>query len=70
MSWEPLAAIVSHMGWDDDDDWPEPDHDPESLERRRKALRDIAPMRDRLMRAAYAGLGILLIVVIVLALTR
>ena len=58
------------MGWDDDDDWPEPDHDPESLERRRKALRDIAPMRDRLMRAAYAGLGILLIVVIVLALTR
>lgn len=58
------------MGWDDDDDWPEPDHDEESLERRRKAIRDMAAVRRNFIRAAYAGLGILLIVVIVLALTR
>ena len=57
------------MGWDDDD-WPEADHDPESLERRRKAIEDMASVRRMFIRAAYAGLGILVIVVVVLALTR
>jgi hypothetical protein len=58
------------MGWDDEDEWPEPDRDPESLERRRRAIGEVASARRRLLRWAYAGLGILLIVVIVLALTR
>ena len=57
------------MGWDDDDDWT-PDRDPESLERRRRAIAEIAGSRRRLMRWAYGIIGILLIVVIVLALTH
>jgi hypothetical protein len=56
------------MAWDDEDEWPEPDRDPESLERRRAALRQGAEARRRLLRWVYAGLAILLIVVIVLAL--
>ena len=57
------------MPWDDDDDWT-PDRDPESLERRRRAIGEIVSSRRRLMRWAYGIIGILLIVVIVLALTR
>lgn len=58
------------MGWDeDDDDWT-PDHDPESLERRREAIAEIAGARRRLLRWVYGILGILLIVVIVLAYTH
>ena len=54
----------------DDDEWPEPERDPEVLENARRQLRDLQEMRRRLLRWTYAGLGILLIIVIVLATTR
>ena len=59
------------MAYDDDDDWPEPERDPEKLEaaRRRIAAAMRGPRR-RLLRWTYAGLGILLIVVILLATLR
>jgi hypothetical protein len=58
------------MPLDDDDDWPEPEHDPEKLARARESLAGMAAVRRRALRWVYAGLGVLLIVVIVLALTR
>ncbi|MEW6583808.1 MAG: hypothetical protein AB1416_13720 [Actinomycetota bacterium] len=58
------------MAWEDDDKWPEPDRDPESLERRRRAIGEITRTRQRLTRWAYTIIGILIVVVIVLATTR
>ncbi len=60
------------MAWDDDDDeWGKslPD-DPESVERRREARAKVDAARRRALRWAYAVLGVLLVVVIVIALTR
>jgi hypothetical protein len=57
------------VGWDDDEDWT-PDRDPESLERRRRAIGEITRARQRLTRWAYSIIAILIVVVIVLALTR
>jgi len=60
------------VAWDDDDDeWGKelPD-DPESVERRRKTMLGMAALRRRALRWAYAALGILVIVVVVVALTR
>jgi len=56
--------------FDDDDDWPEPEHDPEKLQHARETLRCEAEMRRKALRWVYAGLAVLVIVVIVLALTR
>jgi hypothetical protein len=55
------------VAWDDDEEWPEPDRDPRAVERRQ---REIDAWRRRALRYAYAAVGILLIVVIVVALTR
>lgn len=60
------------MAWDDDDDeWGKelPD-DPESVERRRQTRRGLDLLGRRSMRWAYAALGVLVIVVVVVALTR
>ena len=60
------------MAYDDDDDWPEPERDSEEL--RAASRRRIARMRRtsvrRMLRWTYAGLGVLLILVIVLATLR
>ena len=59
------------MPYDDDDDWPEPERDSEEL--RAASRRRIAEMREtrqRMLRWTYAGLGVLLIVVILLATLR
>ena len=59
------------MAYDDDDDWPEPERDSEKL--RAASRRRIAEMREtrqRMLRWTYAGLGLLLIVVILLATLR
>ena len=59
------------MAYDDDDDWPEPERDSEEL--RAASRRRIAEMREtrqRMLRWTYAGLGVLLIVVILLATLR
>ncbi|MGD9695031.1 MAG: hypothetical protein AB7V42_05155 [Thermoleophilia bacterium] len=58
------------MAYDDEDDWPKPRHDPESEEIVRERLRSTAEVRRRVLRWVYAGLGVLLIVVLVLAYTR
>jgi hypothetical protein len=56
------------MPWDDDDEWPKPSHDPESVEHRRKAIREILEANRRALRWVYAGLGVLIALVLYLAL--
>ena len=56
------------MAWDDDEDWPELPDDPESIERRRRAMREVSEFRRRALRWAYAGLGFLIALVVYLAL--
>ena len=59
------------MAYDDDDDWPEPERDSEEL--RAASRRRIAEMRrtrQRILRWTYAGLGVLLVLVILLATLR
>ncbi len=51
----------------DDDDWPEPDTDPEVITRKRENARAAAIGATRALRLVYAALAILLVVVIVLA---
>jgi hypothetical protein len=59
------------VAYDDEDDWPEPERDPAKLEEaRRRIAADTRAMRQKVLRYVYAGLGILLIIVIVLAVTR
>ncbi len=58
------------MAYDDDDDWPEPERDPEKLAIARRQMASLGETRKRLLRWTYAGLGILLIVVILLATLR
>ncbi|HMN98089.1 MAG TPA: hypothetical protein PKD59_01615 [Miltoncostaeaceae bacterium] len=59
------------MAYDDDDDWPEPEHDPEKLDAARRQLAaDSRALRQKVLRYVYAGLGILLIIVILLATLR
>jgi hypothetical protein len=55
---------------DDDDDWPEPERDPEKLAIARERLASTREVRKRILRWTYAGLGILLIVVVLLATLR
>jgi hypothetical protein len=59
------------VAYDDDDDWPEPERDPEKLEAARRSIAGATrETRRRILRWTYAGLAILLIVVILLATLR
>ena len=58
------------MAYDDDDEWPEPERDPEKLEIARQRLASMLDQRKRILRWTYAALGVLLILVIVLATLR
>jgi len=59
------------MAYDDEDEWPEPERDPAKLEHaRRQIAADTRAMRQKVLRYVYAGLAILLIVVILLAVFR
>ena len=59
------------MAYDDDDDWPEPERDPEKIEAARRSIAGgMRETRRRILRWTYAGLAILLIVVILLATLR
>ena len=58
------------MAHDDDDEWPEPERDPEKLEITRQRLASSFDLRKRILRWTYAGLGVLLILVILLATLR
>lgn len=54
----------------DDDDFPEPIHDPEQLERARSAYASTYQLRRRVLRWAYVVLALLVLLVVILALTR
>ena len=59
------------MAYDDDEDWPEPERDPEKLERARQSIAAATRQtRQKMLRWTYAGLGVLLIIVILLATLR
>ncbi len=58
------------MAHDDDDDWPEPERDPEKLAIARQRLAGTREIRQRMLRWTYAILGVLLIIVILLAVLR
>jgi hypothetical protein len=55
---------------DEDDDWPEPIHTPEERERATKAFNATFDLRRKVLRYAYLALGLLVVVVIIVALTR
>jgi hypothetical protein len=55
---------------DDDDEWPEPERDPEKLDIARQRLASTFDLRKRILRWTYAVLGLLLILVILLATLR
>ena len=56
----------------DDDDWPEPERDPEKLEAARRSIAGgmRGERRRTVLRWTYAGLAVLLIIVILLAILR
>ena len=59
------------MAYDDDDDWPEPERDSEELRAAsRRRIAETRQARRRVLRWTYAGLGILLVLVILLATLR
>ena len=59
------------MAYDDEDEWPEPERDPAKLDAaRRRLAADSRALRTTVLRYVYAGLGILLIIVILLATLR
>lgn len=65
---QPDGRYATGVAWDDDEDWPELPDDPESVERRRRAMREVADVKRRALRWAYAGLGFLIALVLYLAL--
>jgi hypothetical protein len=58
------------MAYDDDDEWPEPERDPEKLAIARERIASLRETRKRILRWTYAGLGVLLILVVLLATLR
>ena len=65
------TAVRSAHGLRRRRDWPEPERDPAKLEEARRSIAaDTREMRQKVLRYVYAGLAILLIVVILLATLR
>lgn len=58
------------MAYDDEEPEPEPLRDPEKLEQSRARIREFYEVRRTVLRWVYAGLAVLLIIVVVLASTR
>ena len=58
------------MAYDDDDDWPPPERDPEKLEVARERMHSMAAQRQRMLRWTYAIIGVLVVLVILLATLR
>lgn len=59
------------MAYDDDDDWPAPERDPEKIAAAsRERIASLRETRQRILRWTYAGLALLLILVIALAVFR
>lgn len=51
----------------DDDEWPEPERDPEKLAVARDRMHSMAAQRQRMLRWTYAIIGVLVVIVILLA---
>ena len=66
----PRRASLATMAWDDDEEWPAPGTDPESMERRRQAAGQIAAYRRRALRWAYLALAVLIVVLILVITLR
>jgi hypothetical protein len=59
------------MAYDDDDDWPPPERDPEKLAAlSRERMAAIREQRQRILRWTYAGLAALVILIVLLATLR
>ena len=58
------------MAYDDEEPEPEPLRDPEKIAESRARIRELYEVRRTVLRWVYAGLAVLLIVIIVLAMTR
>ncbi len=58
------------MAYDDDDEWPEPERDPEKLAIARERMHAMAAQQQRMLRWTYAILGVILVSVILLAVLR
>lgn len=54
----------------DDDEWPEPERDPEKLAIARERMHSMAAQRQRMLRWTYAIIGVLVVIVILLAVLR
>ena len=54
----------------DDDEWPEPERDPEKLAKARERMNSMAAQRQVMLRWTYAVIGVLLVIVILLAVLR
>ena len=68
--YEDARTRTRAVAYDDDDDWPEPERDPEKLEAPAGGSPRRAGLRQEVLRWTYAGLAILLILVILLATLR
>lgn len=58
------------MAYDDEEPEPEPLRDPEKLEQSRARIREFYEVRRTVLRWVYAGLAVLVIIIVVLAATR
>jgi len=58
------------MAYEDEEPEPERVTDPEAIERSRQGIRELYEVRRNVLRWVYAGLAVLVIVIIVLAMTR
>lgn len=54
----------------DDDEWPEPERDPEKLAVARDRMHSMAAQRQGMLRWTYAIIGVLVVIVILLAVLR
>lgn len=66
----PARATLARMAYDDEDDWPEPERDPERLAIARERLSGMRATSQRVLRYTYAGLAILVIVLILVVALR
>lgn len=58
------------MAYDDDDDWPDPETDPEKIENAKRQLRAAKAKQQRILQISYMVIGVLVVLVIVLAYLR
>lgn len=53
------------MAYDDEDEWPEPERDPEKLAIARERLEGMRATSNRVLRYTYAGLALIVVVLVV-----